>query len=148
MALAKGTLLLTISFSNHPTEILSPGTTHHPIYPLELKCGFLAHQGIDVLLLIPFTEELARESAAQFLETVYSHQPFSDIVLGHDATFGSDQKNNRQHVLQAANRYHADVHYLSALSIEGQVISSRRIRAFLEEGNLSAAEKFLGRPFT
>jgi riboflavin kinase / FMN adenylyltransferase len=148
MALAKGSILLTITFSNHPAEILQPGTTRTPIYPIDLKCEYIAQQGVDLLLLTPFTEDLAKQTSAEFLETVYSHQPFSDIVLGYDATFGSDQENNRQHVLQAANQYHANVHYISALSIGDSPISSRRIRRLLQDGYVEEAEKLLGRPFS
>lgn len=148
IALAKGTILLAITFSNHPAEILQPGCTRTPIYPVDLKCEYLAQHGVDIALLTPFTEELAQQTAAEFLSFVNAHQQFSDIVLGYDATFGSDQENNRQNVLQAANDYHADVHYISALSIDGQPVSSRRIRNLLEENDVGAAEKLLGRLFT
>lgn len=148
IALAKGAPLLAITFSNHPAEILSPGTQLTPIYPVDLKCEYLAQLGVDIVLLTPFTEELADQTAADFLDFVDEHQPFSDIVLGYDATFGSDQENNRQHVLEAANTYHADVHYISALEIDGEPVSSRRIRNLLKENALSEAEKLLGRRFT
>ncbi|MEM1282480.1 MAG: FAD synthetase family protein [Chlamydiota bacterium] len=148
IALTKGAILLAITFSNHPTEILHPGIVREPIYPVDLKCEYLAQSGVDLVLLTPFTEDFAKQTAEEFLTFVDEHQSFSDIVLGYDATFGSDQENNRQHVLQAANKFHADVHYISALSIDEQPVSSRRIRELLKENDILAAEKLLGRRFS
>lgn len=145
LAKQKNTTLLVVTFSNPPSEILFSEVKREPIYPIKKKCNLLFNYGADHLLLLPFTKELALLSAKEFLQLINQQQPFSDLVLGYDATLGSDQDNNKKHVMEAANLFHANVHYVSELLHNHQPVSSRRIREYLSKGEKEKAAALLGR---
>lgn len=145
LAARKDTQLFCITFKNHPITVLRPGTEVAPLYPLEKKIALLKSYGVDLLLIEEFTKALASQTAESFLKEIYQKTPFSDLVLGYNATLGSDQTDNRTHVVTAAKTLGVDVHSIDKVIVNGQVVSSSLIRDLFLKGELSEAKKFLGR---
>jgi len=137
-----------ITFSNHPSEIL------RPTFPIPLVCTLphriklLEENQVDTIVLLPFTQELAQQSAAEFIKNVRSSIPFSHLILGHDATLGKDRHGDRTTMLRLGETSGFSVEYVEGYSYETSPISSSRIRHFLIEGNLQKVEELLGRPYS
>ncbi|MFI5343839.1 MAG: hypothetical protein ACHQUC_06425 [Chlamydiales bacterium] len=139
---------MVLTFSNHPSKILRP---QHPICllcTLEHRIRLIEACGIDSLLLLPFTNHLAKHSAASFIERLRQHIPFTHLVLGHDATLGRDRQGSRAVMKELGQDWGFNVHYLEEHRYEGHPISSTRIRELLQNGDLEGVEALLGRPFS
>ncbi|MCB1112012.1 MAG: FAD synthetase family protein [Chlamydiales bacterium] len=144
LAKKKETLLCVISFSTHPRETLQRDIIIHHITTLDDRMHLLQQYEVDILVIVPFTKELAKLTSEEFCSFVNRHLPFSDLVLGYDATIGSDQKENRKHVEEAAEKIGFTVYYVPPVSIKGIPVSSSRIRKLLKDEKFQDAEDMLG----
>jgi riboflavin kinase / FMN adenylyltransferase len=59
---------------------------------------------------------------------------------------GKDRQGDRTTLQQLAEKYHFGLEYIEPLHVEGQLVSSSKIRTLIRENNLSLAERLLGRP--
>jgi riboflavin kinase/FMN adenylyltransferase len=140
--------IVVITFRNHPSEVLRPAQPTRLLCTLPHKLRLIEQFGIDTLILLSFTRYLAQHSAASFIERVRQSIPFSHLVLGHDATLGRDRQGNRPLMQQLAEEWGFQVHYLDEYRFEGQPVSSTRIRALLQRGDLEQVEILLDRPYS
>lgn len=139
---------VVITFENHPSSILKPEAPSPCLCTLKHRLKLLEEEGVDLVILLPFTKELSQLSAEAFLNYIRKNLPFSHLVLGHDATIGKERQGN-QHTIQkiaAANDF--KVTYLDQVSVEGMPISSSKIRALVHQGKFAEAENLLGRPYS
>lgn len=139
---ASQTVVLT--FSNHPAEVL-----HHATIPrlttLPHRLALLEQIGIDQVMLIPFTQEFAKQSAETFLTLLKKHIPFTHLILGYDAVIGHDRKRDLQ---QLCGTLDFSLEYLPPITHQAQIISSSLIRKHIQNGELDLASSFLGRPYS
>lgn len=140
---------VVLTFSNHPAQVLRPEQPAIPqLCTIEHKTRLIAEQGIDTLIMLPFTKALSKQSAEAFLDEVRRYIPFTRLVLGHDATIGRNRQGNPALMHKLAMEGGFDVEYIEEYRFEGSPVSSRRIRQFIQEGNLNEAERGLGRPYS
>jgi riboflavin kinase/FMN adenylyltransferase len=144
----KGEQRVVLTFKNHPSEIVRPEIQIKHIYTLPHKIKLFEETGIDVLLILPFTKELSQQSAVDFLRDIYKVIPFSDLILGHDATLGRGREGNRERVEEYVKSLNSNVKYLSPYEYDGDPVSSSRIRLLIQKGNLKEASQLLGRPYS
>ncbi len=142
-----GKTSVVVTFSNHPTEVLSPDNPVKLIYPPEKKLQLLEECKIDLTVLLKFTSETASNTYDQFLLKLREKLPFDFLVLGEDARLGKGRTGTPE-VIQAFSKQHNfSVEYLDKLTSDGTAVSSQRIRSLLSNGNISAASKLLGRRY-
>ena len=138
-----------ITFDPHPSRALRPEHPHSLITPLGQKLALLAETGVDLAVVLPFTRELAGTSARSFAQDILRDRlGVIELHEGENFRFGHNAE--------------ADIHTLAALGEElgfrtvhypaqiraGSSISSSRIRSALLGGDVSAARRLLGRPFS
>lgn len=140
--------LIAITFSNHPTQVLRPQQVVVSLCSAEYKYHLLAKAGVDHVIALTFTPELSQLTAQEFIAKVREYVPFSHLVLGHDARIGKNRQGDQQLIQALAKEHHFAVEYLPPLTVEGQVVSSTRIRECIKNGDLQQAAKFLGRPIS
>lgn len=139
---------VAITFTNHPSNVLRPLQKVPQICTLDHKIKLLEEFGIDLLILLEFTKELSEHTAEHFLKKVRSSIPFSYLILGHDATLGKDRLGNRTHIEAMAKSSGFEVRYLDEQTIDGERISSTKIRQLIQQGELDHASKLLGREYS
>jgi riboflavin kinase/FMN adenylyltransferase len=137
-----------LTFSNHPSEILRPQEPTKLLCTLAHKIHLLETNHIDHLLLLPFTNYLAKHSADSFVERIRQFVPFTHLILGHDATLGRDRQGNRLVMQSLAEMWGFEIQYLEEYRYEGLTVSSTSIRKLVLEGNLKKASSLLGRPYS
>lgn len=139
---------VVLTFSNHPSEILRPSQVTpflcHPNYRYRL----LKEQGIDQIIVLPFTADIASLSAHAFLNQLHSCLNFSHLVLGHDATIGKGREGNRERVENLAQAMGFKVEYCPPVTVQNAAVSSSLIRHAVQAGKLEEATKLLGKPFS
>jgi riboflavin kinase/FMN adenylyltransferase len=128
-----------VTFSSHPADTLKPGTAPHLICTLEKKLTLLQKQGADLIISLPFTPSLASLSYDTFLKQVRQRLPFSTLILGQGSSFGHKKEGTEEKILHLATEMNFEALYLPKFICEGEVVSSKKIRALIEQGNFEKA---------
>ena len=143
-----GTSVL-ISFYPHPKQVLFP--KKNPLFILntqEEKIELLKKLGIDNLVIVPFTESFANQSAMEYIENflVKHFHPYA-IIIGYDHRFGKNRSGDF-HLLEAeAEKFNFIVKEIPEKLLEDVIISSTKIRDALFDGDLATANAYLGYPY-
>ncbi len=138
-----------LTFEPHPREVLTD--SRPPVARLQVlddKLALLEELGLDRVVLLRFTPELAAWDAARFLrQGLLGHIGLRHLVVGSNHQFGHDRGGDR-HTLEAAAReldFGLDV--VEPVLVDGLPVSSTRVRQALLDGRPTEAEHLLGRPF-
>ena len=139
---------LVFTFSNHPLEILAPERTPLLIGSRELRRKILESLGVEVLLELTFTKNLAKRTPEDFLRLLQRDFAPRYVVTGPNYTFGRMGKGTGRMLIRESGRYGFRAEVCSAVLQDGRPVSSTRVRSLLAEGDLETVNEFLGRPFT
>jgi riboflavin kinase/FMN adenylyltransferase len=142
---AKQTL---ITFSNHPSSILRPEHIILPLCTVEHRLHLIKQAGIDSVVLLPFTKAFAEQSAELFLQTLCTHFSIVSLILGSDATLGKNRAGDREAVKRLAEALQFSVKYLEDCTVDGERVSSSKIRDLICKGELESASRLLGRKYS
>ncbi|HSX03178.1 MAG TPA: FAD synthetase family protein [Rhabdochlamydiaceae bacterium] len=143
----KGTKAI-ITFSNHPSTILKPHQASLSICSKEHKINLLEDAGVDLLFLLEFTPGLASESYEEFLTKAKKVFPFEFLVVGKGDAFGQGKQGDEKRVTELGKKLHFKADYVEKIKIDGEVVSSGKIRETIQAGDFKKAAKFLGRPYS
>ena len=138
-----GCIAAALTFDRHPSEMICgrkvPMINSLPDREQIMKQDF----GMDEVLVLPFDETMMQMPWRQFVEEVLCSRFAAQVVVcGHDFTFGYRGEGNAQKLKECF----ADCcHVIEPVMIDGQIVSSTRIRALLQQGQIGAANKMLGR---
>ncbi len=138
---------LAFTFEPHPGKVLQPDLAPKRIATPQRKVELITALGVDAILRQPFTLSYANTTAADFEQLLFERLQLKQIVVGHDFTYGSKRLGTLSTLQGAAQKYQATVDAVDAVTLEGVVVSSSRIRELLLEGRVEAAARMLGRPF-
>jgi riboflavin kinase/FMN adenylyltransferase len=139
---------VTATFDRHPRETLTPGRDPRLLTTLERKISLIAQLGVDLLLVLPFTEELSRIPAEQFVTRVLAEGlQTRRVVIGTNFTFGHKARGNLDLLTAMAPAHGFTVDGVDLLELDGRRVSSSSIREALIEGDLGWPQTALGRRF-
>ena len=140
---------LVLTFDRHPNSIVAPGHAPALIYSLPQKLRAIESLGMDALLLVRFNEKFSRQSGEEFIRGLARDlDPIHSISVGADFVFGHKRSGNIASLKKLGAELGCLVHGLAAVSLDGHVVSSTRIRDAIRTGDLDAASQMLGRPYT
>lgn len=132
-----------------PREYFAP--TIAPARLMSFREKFVAFRdfGIDRVFRIRFTQALSEVPAVEFIENVFvGGLGVKYVVVGDDLRFGHDREGDFS-LLQSLGKKHGfDVTDTNTLAIDGERVSSTRIRAALQDADFDLAERLLGKPYT
>lgn len=146
---AAGLPAVLATFHPHPLRIVRPADAPRLLTtPLEKK-EILAESGLDYAVFIPFTEELRAYPPERFVEEILvGRLRMRELVIGYDHGFGKGRSGDVDTLREIGRRRGFGVEVVDALGAAGQPISSSRIRAALDAGEVEAAADALGRPYS
>ncbi len=141
-------LSMVVTFRPHPLKILAPDKCPPLISIYEEKIRLLEELGIDVLVKIPFSLEFAAMEPRDFVKNVLCDLlGAKEIFVGYNYRFGKGRKGDIRMLKELGEEFGFVVREIEQVSLNGEVISSTRIRQLLKNGEVEAAAKFLGRPY-
>ena len=144
-----GSVRGVLTFAAHPLAVLAPHKQPKLITPeTEQKRALLAAAGVQVLLELPFTAELAAMEPRAFLDALRGACPVAGISVGRNWHFGKGGVGNASFVEQYAAEHGLRACVQDMAEYEGTHICSTRIREFLVAGNLPLAQAMLGHSFS
>jgi riboflavin kinase/FMN adenylyltransferase len=149
VARALGVPAVAIVFEPQPHEFFAGDKAPARLMRLREKLDALWAAGVDKVLCLNFNQALRSLSAEQFIERVLVEGlAIKHLVVGDDFRFGCDRKGD-YHLLQVKGKeFEFCVSDTHTLEINGERISSTRIRQLLETGDFASAEKLLGKPYS
>jgi riboflavin kinase/FMN adenylyltransferase len=138
-----------LTFRDHPTAFLRPGHEPPTIATLEERVNAFARAGIDEAFVLPFDASVASLGPAQFLdETLIARLGARAMVVGANFRFGHKRAGDVAFAqAHLARRDRTVVAVANALD-GGERVSSTRIRAAVQAGELDVADRLLGVPYT
>ncbi|MBR5878642.1 MAG: riboflavin biosynthesis protein RibF [Akkermansia sp.] len=144
-----GSLRGVLTFAEHPLAVLAPHKQPRLITPgVEQKRALLEAAGVQVLLELPFTAELAATGPREFLDALRASCPMAGVSVGRNWHFGRGGAGNADFVEFYAAEFGMRACVQDMAEHEGERICSTRIRELLAEGNLPLAQAMLGHAFT
>jgi len=144
-----GAVPVALTFDPHPIKILAPDRAPKLLTPLDRKASLIEATGIERLVVLPFTRELARLSPLEFVrEVLLKGLRTLSVHVGPSFRFGYRQSGDVESLREIARLEDFRLGVLPALRIRGEMVSSTRIRELLSLGRVNLAARLLGRPFT
>ncbi|MFL5737641.1 MAG: bifunctional riboflavin kinase/FAD synthetase [Actinomycetota bacterium] len=140
---------VAITFDRHPREILTPDAVPRLLTTLERKIALIERTGIESLVVLPFTRDLADRSAEWFVDEVLVRALATrHAVVGSNFTFGHRALGTVEVLRRLGERLGFSVEDPGMLEIDGRAVSSSSIRTALTEGDLEWPRRALGRRYT
>jgi riboflavin kinase/FMN adenylyltransferase len=132
-----------VTFDRHPAAILAPSRTPKSLAPLQENLAQFERLGVGVTLVLPFDAALSRMSADSFLnEILMGAVRANEVVVGHDFAMGNGREGTTEWL---SARIPTTV--VPPFEIEGERVSSSRIRDAVQSGDVERAARLLGRPY-
>ena len=143
-----GAVAAAVTFEPHPARVLAPERAPKLLTPLERKARLIEEQGIGLLVILPFTREFSCLSPLEFVSQVITEKLRAAVVeVGPNFRFGHGQAGDVALLTELGREQGFRTEVLPAVEVQGERVSSSRIRDLLSEGRVGAAGRLLGRPF-
>lgn len=147
-ALELGAHSAVITFDPHPARALRPEQPRPLITPLERKIELLEQTGVDLVIILPFSEALARMTAREFAQEILAHRlGVKELHEGENFRFGRGAEAGLTTLAELGKELGFAVHGYAPQHAHGGVVSSSRIRDLIAAGTLDTARHLLGRNF-
>jgi riboflavin kinase/FMN adenylyltransferase len=141
-------LALVVTFDKHPNSIVAPEKVPPLIYSLPQKLRAIESLGVDALLLIQFDQKFSEQPGEVFIHSLVCELgKIHSICVGADFVFGNKRSGDVALLKKLGGELNFFVHGLAAVSLDGEIVSSTRIRETIGAGNLDSASQMLGRPY-
>lgn len=144
-----GGTAVPLSFDTHPARVLRPESAPLLLTASEHKLHLLHAMGFSHTLLLPFDQTLATTSADAFIQGLArAARPLAAICVGRDWSFGKGREGNLEKLATLGAQLNFREIGVSEIHIDGEVVSSTRIRSAVALGDLGEAERLLGRRYS
>ena len=144
---ANGTALV-LTFDPHPVKVLAPHVDLRFLTSPEEKLARFEAAGIDEVVFLEFTPALAAMTAEQFVETVlHRGLKIAEIFVGEHFAFGKGRTGRITDLVRFGTMYGFTVHPVAPVMLDGEVVSSTRIRNLIHGGHVKEAATLIGRAY-
>ncbi|MET0306421.1 MAG: bifunctional riboflavin kinase/FAD synthetase [Solirubrobacterales bacterium] len=134
-----------LTFDPHPLEVIHPSALPKLIMPFGVKRDVIEGLGVRELVVIPFDREFAALTAEDFVERVLIERLGAEsVAVGENFRFGAKAKGDPA---MLAARPEFETRVVPLVEVDGETVSSTRIRALVAAGDMEGARHCLGAPF-
>lgn len=138
-----------VIFEPQPREFFAPDNAPVRLSRLRDKLELLAAAGVDRVLCLAFNRRLRELSAADFVRTVLvDGLGVQHLEVGDDFRFGCDRAGDFPFLEQAGQQFGFSVEDAITIELDGERVSSTRVRNAAQVADFALAEQLLGRPFS
>jgi len=136
-----------ITFHQHPQEVVSPENRLLFLTDLKRRSQLLRSEGVDVVIPLSFTAELANLSARQFVGLLQKNLRMRGLVVGTDFALGKNREGDINTLRQLGEEMDFSVAVVAPVMINGEVVSSTAVRKALANGDMEKVHRLTGRSF-
>jgi riboflavin kinase/FMN adenylyltransferase len=141
---------VVVTFEPHPKEVV--GKRADPIHLLttpEERVEHVRKMNVDLLLIVNFTIEFSRLSARDFYrEYVVEGVGVNEVVVGYDHMFGHDRTGGIDELVHMGREFNFSVSAVHPYRVDGEIVSSTRVRNAIAAGDVEQVAKLLGYSFS
>ena len=137
-----------VTFRQHPQEVLSPQTKLPFLTDLAERTKLLKNEGVDTIITLSFTPELAQLSAQEFVSLLKKHLRMRGIVIGPDFALGRNREGDANTLRTLGQDMNFSVTVVPPMVINDEVASSTAIRKALTDGDMKKVHQLIGRSFS
>jgi riboflavin kinase / FMN adenylyltransferase len=142
-------IALVVTFDRHPNVIVAPDHVPSLIYSQPQKLRTIESLGADALLIVRFDKAFSQQTGEEFIRGLARDLGrIQSICVGADFVFGHRRSGNVALLKALGQQLNFQVHGLPAIALNGQTVSSTRIREAIRAGGLDAASQMLGRAYS
>lgn len=146
-AAARGTPMV-LTFDPHPVTVLAPRAEFRHLTTLEDKLSRFREAGIAKVLILEFDQAFAALTPEEFVDRILRDGiGVRDLFVGESFAFGKDRAGKVADLVRLGERAGFRVHPMPPVRVDGEVVSSTRIRSLIQAGKVQQAARFLGRPY-
>jgi riboflavin kinase / FMN adenylyltransferase len=143
----RGLPCVLLTFDPHPAEVVRPGSHPAQLTTLRRRAALVEELGVDVFCVLPFTPELSRTPADEFVhEILVERLHVAMVVVGENFTFGHKAAGDVDLLRTLGRRFGFAAEGFRLVSADSVTFSSTYIRACIDAGDVAAASEALGRP--
>lgn len=147
-ARAEGRPAIIATFDPHPVRFFKPDAEPFRLTTLDQRQELFAAAGADAMLVFAFDAELASTTAEDFMaKLLFERLGAAGVVTGEDFTFGKARGGNIELLKTRGAELALSSRAVGAVMLDGEVVSSSRIREALKAGDCETATRLLTRPF-
>lgn len=141
---------VVITFWPHPRTVVSSDSSNLKLLStIDEKIELLAKNGVQHLLIIPFTRQFSELSSEDFIQQILIDAiGTKKLVIGYDHRFGRDREGGFEYLQANSLRYGFGIEEIPRQDVDAMGVSSSKIRLALLEGNLQTATSLLGRAYS
>jgi riboflavin kinase/FMN adenylyltransferase len=142
-----GAASVLVTFEPHPRCVVDPNHCPASLTTVDEKAWLLDQLGLDHLVVIPFTAQVAALSPAAFMERLLRGMELRHFVSGENFRFGQGRRGDNEFLRRLGVRHGFSVEVVPTLSRGREPVSSTRIRRLILLGQMRAAAQLLGRDY-
>jgi riboflavin kinase / FMN adenylyltransferase len=137
---------VVVTFEPHPLKLLSPASAPSLITTVEQKIALIADSAIDYLVVVPFTMDISRMSAEDFVcKILCDSLGMRHIIIGHDYAFGRGREGNYETLERLGAVKNFTLEDIDPFGDGNSIFSSSLVRNLIVSGETAAASIILGR---
>jgi riboflavin kinase/FMN adenylyltransferase len=133
---------MVLTFDPRPQVVLRPDT--YQLSNADEKARIISALGVNILYIMPFTQETTQIPAGQFLASILDRVNLAEIWVGADFAFGHTRTGDVDFLIRAGSRSGFAVHVVARQTLGGQEVSSTRARELVAAGRVAEAAYILG----
>jgi riboflavin kinase/FMN adenylyltransferase len=146
---AEGTFLSgVVTFNSNPKAVLSPRTKLARLTTLEERATLLKSLGVDLVVPLTFTNEVAALSAREFVLYLKRYLKVRGLVIGPNFALGRGREGNAATLQSLGQELGFTVEVVKPLMVESALVSSTAVREALARGDMKTTTRLLGRYFS
>ncbi len=148
---------VVVTFDPHPKEVVAerrrretgiPGAPVRLLTTTDEKLALLSELGVDLIVVLPFTEAFSRKSFREFYrDDIVRRIGVSEVIEGYDHAFGHDREGGPAQLVELGKEFGFSVVAEKPIVVGGVVVSSSNIRTLIERGSVREANLLLGRRY-
>ena len=133
-----------ITFKQNPKIVVNPQSRIMPLTSITHKIDLLKQEGVDYVIALSFTPEVAELNAREFVSLLKRYLKMRGLVVGYDFTLGKNKEGNYEELRKLGEEMDFDVIKAYCRRMRGEIVSSTAIRKALVHGDSGTALGMLG----
>ncbi|AFH48354.1 Riboflavin kinase [Ignavibacterium album JCM 16511] len=140
---------LVITFHPHPRKVINPELNLKLLTTSDEQIKIFEQLGVKNLLIINFTKEFSQLTPEKFIKDFLVDKiGIRKIVIGYDHHFGKSRGGDVEFLISSGKKYDFGVIQIPPFLIDNEPVSSTKIRAAIENGQIDKANRMLGRTYS
>lgn len=137
-----------ITFDPHPSHVIASKNKVERLFSIDDLRDQLKSFNVELLIVQPFTEEFSNVTAENFIsQFVVNKLHPEEIVVGYDFVFGKNRAGDFKLLEKMASDLQYQAVHIPAVLVDGEIVSSSKIRQLVKDGHIEKARIFLQRPY-